>query len=105
MAVDLPIVFFEKKTRKRSVKPRLHASGAIESSPAKDVLGLAASFDPRLLLTKLADGKTSQEYKAEESIFSQGEPADAVFFLQTGKVKLTVVSKRGKEAVVAILPQ
>jgi CRP-like cAMP-binding protein len=50
-------------------------------------------------------GKTSQVYQAEESIFSQGDVADAVFFVQTGKVKLTVVSAQGKEAVVAVLPE
>jgi CRP-like cAMP-binding protein len=65
----------------------------------------AASFDPRLLLTKLSTGKTSREYLVDESVFSQGDPADAVFYVQSGKVKLTVVSKRGKEAVVAILTQ
>jgi CRP-like cAMP-binding protein len=63
------------------------------------------SFDPRMLLTKLSVGKTSREYLAEELIFSQGEAANAVFYVQSGKVKLTVVSKSGKEAVVAILPQ
>jgi CRP/FNR family transcriptional regulator, cyclic AMP receptor protein len=62
-------------------------------------------FDPRLFLTKLAADKTSVEYQAEETVFSQGEAADAVFYIQTGKVQLTVVSKRGKEAVVAILPE
>jgi CRP-like cAMP-binding protein len=54
---------------------------------------------------KLSVGKTSQVYQAEESIFSQGDVADAVFFVQTGKVKLTVVSAQGKEAVVAVLPE
>jgi CRP-like cAMP-binding protein len=44
-----------------------------------------------------------QEYGADTPIFSQGDPADAVFYIQTGKVKLTVVSKSGKEAVIAIL--
>jgi CRP-like cAMP-binding protein len=65
----------------------------------------AAAFDPRLFLAKLAVGKTSQEYQAGEFVFSQGDAADAVFYLQSGKVKLTVVSKHGKEAVVAILPE
>src|ERR1051325_8501283 len=64
----------------------------------------AAIFDPSLLLKRLAAGKTSREYKARESVFAQGDAADAVFYLRSGKVKLTVVSKRGKEAVVAILP-
>ena len=57
------------------------------------------------MLTKLSVGKTSREYLTDESVFSQGDPADAVFYVQSGKVKLTVVSKSGKEAVVAILPQ
>ncbi len=65
----------------------------------------SSAFDPRFLLTKLGNGKTTQEYRADESIFSQGDAADAAFYIQSGKVKLTVVSKRGKEAVVAILPE
>ena len=43
--------------------------------------------------------------KADESVFSQGDAADAVFYIQSGKVKLTAVSAQGKEAVVAILPE
>jgi len=62
-------------------------------------------FDPRLFLTGHMDGKHSRDYASGESVFSQGDEADAVFFIQSGKVKLTVVSKRGKEAVVAILPE
>ena len=75
------------------------------SSPADELSEGATSFDPHLLLTKLSVGKTSREYQTEESVFSQGAAADAVFFIQSGKVKLTVVSKTGKEAVIAILPQ
>jgi CRP-like cAMP-binding protein len=73
-----------------------------------EVCGLperTVTFDPRVLLTKLSIGKTSQEYIVDEAIFSQGDTADAVFYVQSGKVKLTVVSKQGKEAVVAILVQ
>lgn len=54
---------------------------------------------------KLGGGRNSREYRDKQAIFSQGDPADAVFYIQSGKVKLTVVSKRGKEAVVAILPE
>jgi CRP/FNR family cyclic AMP-dependent transcriptional regulator len=64
-----------------------------------------SAFDPSLLLAKLGTGKTRQEYQADEAVFSQGNAADATFYIQSGKVKLTVVSKRGKEAVVAILPE
>jgi CRP-like cAMP-binding protein len=77
------------------------------SRPIRAALSQESSdeFDPRLFLTKLAPGKSGQEYQGAETIFSQGDPADAVFYVQRGQVKLTVVSKRGKEAVVAILPE
>jgi CRP-like cAMP-binding protein len=65
----------------------------------------ATGFDAKALLSKIETGKSTQDYPAGESVFSQGDVADAVFYVQSGKVKLTVVSKRGKEAVVAILPE
>jgi CRP-like cAMP-binding protein len=65
----------------------------------------AASFEPHLLLEKLSAGKTTKVYLAEEAIFSQGGAADTVFYIQSGRVKLTVVSNTGKEAVIAILQQ
>ena len=65
----------------------------------------AAAFAPGVFLAKFGAGKSSQEYQGDESVFSQGDAADAVFYIQSGKVKLTVVSKRGKEAVIAILPE
>lgn len=63
-----------------------------------------AAFDTRFLLSKLGSGKFKREYLAGELVFSQGDPADAVFYIQSGKIKLIVVSKRGKEAVIALLP-
>jgi CRP/FNR family cyclic AMP-dependent transcriptional regulator len=63
------------------------------------------AFDPNLLLAKLSSGKTVHNYRDKQSIFSQGDPADAVFYVQKGRVKITVVSKRGKEAVIAILQE
>jgi CRP-like cAMP-binding protein len=74
-------------------------------SQAKGAPERTAAFDPLFLLTKLSTGKTSQEYQADKSVFAQGDVADAVFYIRSGKVKLTVVSKSGKEAVVAILPE
>ena len=62
-----------------------------------------SAFGPRFFLNKLADGKTGREYQKDEPVFSQGDAADAVFYIESGKVKLTVVSKSGKEAVIAIL--
>src|ERR1700709_2147512 len=62
-----------------------------------------ASFDPRKFLAKVGEGKTVSSYRKDQIVFSQGEIADAVFYIQQGRVKLTVVSKQGKDAVVAIL--
>ena len=60
-------------------------------------------FDHRVFLTKVDGGKTIREYRAKQVVFSQGDPADAVFYIQSGKVKLTVLSTHGKQAVIAIL--
>ncbi|MBZ5561013.1 MAG: Crp/Fnr family transcriptional regulator [Acidobacteriia bacterium] len=63
----------------------------------------AQSSDWDLLLTKLPSGKTVTETERKRHVYRQGDPADSVFFLQRGKVKLAVTSKQGKEAIVAIL--
>ena len=62
-----------------------------------------AVFDPKIFLAKVGDGKAISKYHKDQVVFSQGDIADAVFYLQKGKIKLTVVSERGKEAVVGIL--
>ncbi len=62
-----------------------------------------AAFDPQLFLAKVGKGKTSMTSPKKHTIFSQGDAAEAVFYIQAGKVKLTVVSQQGKEAVIAIL--
>jgi len=65
--------------------------------------GSKLSFDPKRFLAKVGKGKTISKYRKDQIIFSQGQVADAIFYIQQGKVKLTVVSEQGKEAVVAIL--
>jgi CRP-like cAMP-binding protein len=60
-------------------------------------------FDSKTFLTAVGDGRTILTYKKERVIFAQGDPADSVFYVQRGKVKLGIVSPRGKEAIVAIL--
>ena len=62
-----------------------------------------AAFDPKLFLARVGDGKTISKYQKDQIVFSQGDVADAVFYIQKGKIKLTVISERGKEAVVGIL--
>jgi CRP-like cAMP-binding protein len=64
----------------------------------------APAFDMRTPLNKFMHGKVRCEYRSGETVFSQGDPANAVFYIQTGKVKLTVVSAGGKEAIIAHLP-
>ena len=61
------------------------------------------SFDPKSFLAKVGEGRSIGNYRRDQIVFSQGEPADSVFYIQKGKVKVTVVSEQGKEAVVAIL--
>lgn len=98
----------ENKAQKTSVK-QIASLSLVEpraiKSPSLESRTSPTSFDPHSLLAKLSVGRSSQEYKADESVFSQGDAADSVFFIQSGKVKLTVVSTHGKEAVVAILPE
>ena len=60
-------------------------------------------FDPRIFLAKVGTGKQVLEFHKNQHVFEQGDVADTVFYIQSGKVKLTVVSEQGKEAVVAIL--
>jgi CRP/FNR family cyclic AMP-dependent transcriptional regulator len=60
-------------------------------------------FDPKSFLAKANGGRSISTHPKRQIIFAQGDAADAVFYIRTGKVKITVVSKQGKEAVVAIL--
>jgi CRP-like cAMP-binding protein len=60
-------------------------------------------FDPAVFLETAAKGRTIATYRKKGIIFSQGDVADAVFYIKKGKVKVTVISKQGKEAVVALL--
>ena len=62
-----------------------------------------APFDPMVFLATVDGGRTISQYRNNQTVFSQGSPADAVFYIQRGKVKITVVSEQGKEAVVALL--
>ena len=60
-------------------------------------------FDPVAFLGSAGLGRTLVRLKAKETFFSQGDPADCVFYLQSGRAKITVVSERGKEATITLL--
>jgi CRP/FNR family transcriptional regulator, cyclic AMP receptor protein len=61
------------------------------------------AFSPKAFLAKVGAGRSITKYRKNQTVFAQGDPANAVFYLQKGKAKVTVVSEQGKEAVVAIL--
>jgi CRP/FNR family transcriptional regulator, cyclic AMP receptor protein len=67
------------------------------------LLQASSTFSPREALRRFEGGRTTREYRDKGVVFSQGDPADAVFYLQSGRVQLTVTSSSGKEAVVAVL--
>lgn len=68
-----------------------------------DIKKQKAPFDPKAFLTRAKGGRTVATYAANQNIYRQGDPADSVFYIQTGKVKLTVTSEQGKEAIVTFL--
>ena len=63
----------------------------------------AAKFDAKAFLTKARTGRSASTYRKKQVVFAQGDAADAVFYLEKGQVKLTVVSEQGKSAIVAML--
>jgi CRP-like cAMP-binding protein len=65
--------------------------------------GDTPEFDPSAFLAKAGEGGWVATYKKGDVVFSQGESADAIHYIQSGAVKLSVVSEQGKEAVVAFL--
>jgi CRP/FNR family transcriptional regulator, cyclic AMP receptor protein len=64
---------------------------------------IAKLFDPKAFLASAGIGRTLHRYRPKRAVFSQGEPADAVFYIQEGNVRLSVLSKQGKEATIALL--
>jgi CRP/FNR family cyclic AMP-dependent transcriptional regulator len=62
-----------------------------------------AVFDPMKFLVTVHGDRIISKYQADQRVFSQGDIADAVFYIQSGRVKISVVSEQGKEAVVAVL--
>jgi len=60
-------------------------------------------FDPKVFLAKINGGRSVADYRKGQIVYTQGELADSVFYIQSGKVRKTVVSEQGKEAVIALL--
>jgi CRP/FNR family transcriptional regulator, cyclic AMP receptor protein len=79
------------------VAPLRRAKDDMASNPTNDV------FDPQAFLARVGTGKTISVYRKDQIIFSQGEVADTIFYIQKGGVKVVVLSDHGKEAVIGIL--
>jgi CRP/FNR family cyclic AMP-dependent transcriptional regulator len=62
-------------------------------------------FDPNMFLATIGEGRRIVAFQKKQTVFAQGAAADAVFYVQSGKVKLTVVSDTGKEATIGILSE
>jgi CRP-like cAMP-binding protein len=60
-------------------------------------------FDPKVFLSKVNGGRAISDYRKDQIVYRQSDPADSVFYIQSGKVKTTVISEQGKEAVIAVL--
>jgi CRP/FNR family transcriptional regulator, cyclic AMP receptor protein len=82
---------------------RISAKKLANTTDKEGSMASKHAFDPHTFLAKVDTGRTLVVSHAPHPIFTQGEVADAVFYLQDGQVKLTVVSEQGKEAVIAIL--
>ncbi len=92
-----------KIARQRSVDPAL-LTAPREIGPIL-VARKKRDFDPQAFLATISEGRRFVLFPRKQTIFAQGDAADAVFYIQTGKVKLTVVSKTGKEATIGILSE
>jgi CRP-like cAMP-binding protein len=87
----------------RIISPVAHHNLKLVTKQAGALQKQVPTFNPEIPMNKFMAGRTRREYETGESIFSQGDPADAVYYIQSGKVKLTVVSMSGKEAVITYL--
>jgi CRP/FNR family cyclic AMP-dependent transcriptional regulator len=85
-------------TSKNGTKKR-----AIKAPPASSVKPPLSPFDAQIFLNTLGAGRSVATYKKGDAIFLQGNPADAVFYIQRGQIQISVVSEHGKEGVVAVL--
>ncbi len=90
-----------KVARQAPIEPTLHADG--NAKGVRVVPNKRRYFDPDAFLATIGEGRRCCAFPSKQTIFAQGDVADAVFYIQTGKVKLTVVSNAGKEATIGIL--
>jgi CRP-like cAMP-binding protein len=93
---------------RRRKTPREIAIASILETERRDTIPpvqalVSGVFDPHAFLATIGEGRKIVFFPRKQAIFAQGDSADAVFYIRAGKVKLTVVSKVGKEATIGIL--
>jgi CRP/FNR family transcriptional regulator, cyclic AMP receptor protein len=85
------------------------SNSACDITATEKIMGLRAAgrkrrdFDPHAFLVTIGEGRKILSFPEKQTIFTQGDPTDTVFYIQTGKVRLTVVSNAGREATIGIL--
>ena len=87
----------KKKTAPRKPPAKRTSAGQVEEVAA------TPRFDSRTFLTSVGAGRLSAAVQPKEIVYRQGDPADAVYYIEAGKIQLTVVSEQGKEGVIAML--
>jgi CRP/FNR family cyclic AMP-dependent transcriptional regulator len=87
---------------KKKAAPRKRPGRSIKLRRATEVMP-RPQFDGRSFLTSVGTGRTSTAFQSKKLVYQQGDPADAVYYIQAGKIQLTVVSEQGKEGVIAML--
>jgi CRP/FNR family cyclic AMP-dependent transcriptional regulator len=85
--------------------PRKPRRSPAKPNPSQTHATPCLAFDPQDFLSTIGHGKTILKTRKNQTVFSQGDAADAVFYIQSGRIKLSVLSGRGKEAILAILEQ
>jgi hypothetical protein len=103
-AIDAPVISYvliplipDRRLSFSPGKPMTRTEGCVMVTKHRP------SFDPKSFLARVGDGRSICKYPKGQVVFSQGDPGDAVFYIQKGRAKLTVVSEHGKEVVIAIL--
>ena len=91
-----------RPTRKAGKVGAVRAANGGKATNGAEV-AKANGFDAQLFLSSVGSGRSSVHHKAKDVVFQQGDPADAVFYIQKGSIQLSVVSEHGKLGVVAML--
>jgi CRP/FNR family cyclic AMP-dependent transcriptional regulator len=88
--------------QEKKSEPRKASGKPAKAKPVQDAAKLPP-FDGRTFLTSVGSGRSSATLKSKEAVYRQGDVADAVYYIEAGKIQLTVVSEQGKEGVIAML--